>query len=84
MTARRSRRTTSAAVFNESVDSTGLQIGGSIATDDLEHFGRSGLLLSDSRSSLISRAFSMAMTACAAKFDTSSTCLSVNGRTSLR
>ena len=36
------------------------------------------------RSSLSSRAFSMAMTACAAKFLTSSICLSVNGRTSCR
>ena len=36
------------------------------------------------RSSLSSRVFSMAMTAWAAKFLTSSICLSVNGRTSLR
>ena len=35
-------------------------------------------------SSLSSRVFSMAMTACAAKFLTSSICLSVNGRTSCR
>jgi len=34
---------------------------------------------SDCRSSLSSRAFSMAMTACAAKFLTSSICLSVKG-----
>ena len=34
------------------------------------------------RSSLSSRVFSMAITACAAKFVTSSICLSVNGRTS--
>ena len=33
----------------------------------------------DWRSSLSSRVFSMAMTACAAKFDTSSICFSVNG-----
>ena len=39
---------------------------------------------SDSRSSLSSRAFSIAITACAAKFFTSSICLSVKGRTSLR
>jgi hypothetical protein len=39
---------------------------------------------SDSRSSLSSRVFSMAMTAWAAKFFTSSICLSVNGRTSWR
>ena len=37
-----------------------------------------------SRSSLSSRVFSMAMTACAAKFVTSSICFSVNGRTSWR
>ena len=36
------------------------------------------------RSSLSSRVFSMAMTAWAAKFCTSSICLSVNGRTSWR
>ena len=36
------------------------------------------------RSSFSSRVFSMAMTACAAKFCTSSICLSVNGRTSWR
>ena len=36
------------------------------------------------RSSLSSRVFSMAMTACAAKFVTSSICLSVKGRTSWR
>jgi hypothetical protein len=39
---------------------------------------------SDSRSSLSSRVFSMAMTACAAKFFTNSICLSANGRTSWR
>jgi hypothetical protein len=39
---------------------------------------------SDSRSSLSKRVFSMAMTACAAKFFTSSICLSVDGRTSCR
>jgi hypothetical protein len=38
----------------------------------------------DSRSSLRSRVFSMAITACAAKFLTSSICVSVNGRTSWR
>ena len=38
----------------------------------------------DSRSSLSSRVFSMAMTACAAKFCTSSICLSVNGFISWR
>ena len=39
---------------------------------------------SDRRNSASSRAFSMAMTACAAKFSTSAICLSVNGRTSWR
>ena len=39
---------------------------------------------SDSRSSLSSRVFSMAMTAWAAKFVTSSICLSVKDRTSWR
>jgi putative ABC transport system substrate-binding protein len=39
---------------------------------------------SDSRSSLSSRAFSIAITAWAAKFCTNWTCFSVNGRTSLR
>ena len=39
---------------------------------------------SDCLSSLSSRAFSMAMTACRAKFSTSSICLSVNGLTSCR
>src|SRR6516165_5572197 len=39
---------------------------------------------SDCRSSLSSRAFSMAMTACAAKFCTSAICLSVKGCTSWR
>ena len=36
------------------------------------------------RNSPSSRAFSIAMTACAAKFCSSAICLSVNGRTSLR
>ena len=39
------------------------------AADDLEHVGGGGLLLqSDSRSSFSRRVFSMAMTACSAKF----------------
>ena len=37
---------------------------------------------SASRVSVISRAFSIAITACAAKFCSSAICLSVNGRTS--
>ena len=37
-----------------------------------------------SRVSVMSRAFSIAMTACAAKFCNSAICLSVNGRTSSR
>ena len=65
-----------------------LQLAGR-ADDDLEHLGGRGLLLSIGEivvraSSLSSRVFSMAMTACAAKFCTSSICLSVNGRTSWR
>ena len=58
------------------------------AADDLEHVGGGGLLLQADdrarRSSLSSRVFSMAMTAWAAKFLTSSICLSVKGRTSWR
>jgi metal-responsive CopG/Arc/MetJ family transcriptional regulator len=38
----------------------------------------------ESRNSLSSRAFSIAMTACAAKFCSKAICLSVNGRTSCR
>ena len=45
----------------------------------LQQFGE---IVGTLRSSLSSRVFSMAMTACAAKFYTSSICLSVNGRTS--
>ena len=53
--------------------------------DDPQHLRGRGLLLQEiSRSSLSSRVFSMAMTAWAAKFLTSSICLSVNGRTSWR
>jgi hypothetical protein len=36
------------------------------------------------RNSMSRRVFSMAMTACAAKFETSAICLSVKGRTSCR
>ena len=39
---------------------------------------------SASRCSVISRAFSIAITACAAKFCNSAICLSENGRTSCR
>ena len=39
---------------------------------------------SASRVSVMSRAFSIAMTACAAKFSKSAICFSVNGRTSWR
>ena len=59
--------------------------------DDLQHLRGRGLLLQRLaqivvrwRSSLSRRVFSMAMTAWAAKFVTSSICLSVNGRTSWR
>ena len=50
----------------------------------LQHLGGRGLLLQASRVSVISRAFSIAMTAWAAKFCNSAICLSVNGRTSWR
>ena len=50
----------------------------------LRPYCRNVAVASDSRSSLSSRAFSMAMTAWLAKFCTSSICLSVNGRTSRR
>ena len=63
-----------------------LQIEGR-AADDLEHVGGRGLLLQVEvvvRSSLSRRVFSMAITAWAAKFCTSSICFSVNGRTSWR
>ena len=55
------------------------------AADDLEYVGGGGLLLQRfcaAHSS--SRVFSTAMTAWAAKFCSSSICLSVNGRTSCR
>ena len=59
--------------------------------DDFQHLGGRGLLLQQLdrssvrwRSSFSSRVFSIAITACAAKFGTSSICLSVNGRTSWR
>ena len=60
-------------------------------TDDFEHvrscgllFQRLGKIIGALAQSLSSRVFSMAMTACAAKFVNTSICLSVNGRTSLR
>jgi hypothetical protein len=52
--------------------------------DNPEHFSGRSLLLQASRVSVISRAFSIAITACAAKFCNSAICLSVNGRTSDR
>ncbi len=62
----------------------GLQIEGR-AADDLQHVGGRGLLLQRFAAiSLSSRVFSIAITAWAAKFCTSSICLSVNGRTSWR
>ena len=70
--------------FSSMASNTGSSVAGR-AGDDLEHLGGRGLLLQQtSRSSLSSRVFSMAMTAWAAKFVTSSICLSVNGRTSWR
>ena len=53
-------------------------------TDDPQNFGRGRLLLQPPRLSSSSRAFSIATTACAAKFFTSLICSSVNGRTSWR
>ena len=52
--------------------------------DDPQHIGRRRLLLERlaTRSSFMSRVFSMAITAWAAKFCTNSICLSENGRTS--
>ena len=54
--------------------------------DDLQHLGGRRLLLqrSNSRQLLSRRVFSIATTAWAAKFLTSSICLSVKGRTSWR
>ena len=53
--------------------------------DDLQYLGGRGLLRSNaSRVSVMSRAFSIAITACAAKFCSSAICLSENGRTSWR
>ena len=71
-----------------SIDSnTGCRSPGEL-TDNLQHL-RVAVCCSSARSlvrcsSLSSRVFSMAMTAWAAKFFTSSICLSVNGRTSWR
>ena len=56
-----------------------LQIEGR-AADDLEHVGGGGLLLQRLAQLVEQPVFSMAMTAWAAKFVTSSICLSVNGR----
>ena len=50
--------------------------------DDLQHLGGRGLLLQGlAQSRSMSRAFSIAMTACSAKVRTSSICRSVNGST---
>ena len=71
-----------AADFDQRIEH-GLQIERR-AADDLEHVGGGGLLLSDSRSSLSSRVFSMAMTAWFGEIRTSSICLSLKGRTSTK
>ena len=79
------------AAFSSMRLENGLQLAGR-ARDDLEHLRLVAVCCSSDsvrssvrwRSSLSSRVFSMAMTACAAKFFTSSICLSVNGRTSWR
>ena len=49
------------------------------AVDDPQYLGGGGLLLRASRVSVKSRAFSIAMTACAAKFCKRAICLSENG-----
>jgi hypothetical protein len=65
-----------------------IEYGGEVAgptVDDLQYLCGRGLLLQrPSRVSVSSRAFSIAITACAAKFCNSAICLSENGRTSLR
>ena len=52
--------------------------------DDPQHFGGRGLLLQRLARSVISRAFSIAITAWAAKLWSNAICLSVKGRTSER
>src|SRR5207253_9211710 len=52
--------------------------------DDPQDLGGRGLCFKASRVSVISRAFSIAITACAAKFSSSAICLSENGNTSRR
>jgi len=52
------------------------------AVDDLQYFGGRSLLLQGLACLGKSRAFSIAITACAAKFCSRAICLSVNGRTS--
>ena len=52
--------------------------------DDLQTSAVAVCCSKASRVSVISRAFSIAMTACAAKFCNSAICLSENGRTSWR
>ena len=52
--------------------------------DDLQYLGGRGLLLQRLARLGESRAFSIAMTACAAKFCKSAICFSENGRTSWR
>ena len=69
------------------VGENGFEDGSEIArqlANDTEHFEVAVCCCSDSRSSLSSRVFSMAMTAWKAKFVTNSICLAVNGRTSVR
>jgi hypothetical protein len=60
-----------------------LQIEGR-AADDFEYVGGGGLLLQRFAQLVEQPGVSIAMTACFAKFATSSICLSVNGRTSWR
>ena len=76
------------AAFRQHGLNTGSKSPGELA-DDTQDFAKSPSAARFSeivslRNSLSSRVFSMAMTAWAAKFCTSSICLSVNGRTSCR
>ena len=67
-------------LFQDRVEHWGEVAGRGV--DDLQYLGGRGLLLQGPRVSVRSRAFSIAMTACAAKFCNSAICLSVNGRSS--
>ena len=81
--ARRARPRTELCAFSRIASNTGARSPG----EELMTCSTSAVAVccsSASRVSVISRAFSIAMTACAAKFCNSAICLSVNGRTSWR